>query len=83
VLPNITFFFFNYKLQQTEDVEDEKSLDILQDPTRIFSGDKPSSQFFPKNGKVLAYTGDKNMCQVDRCHAKASITVVLPFLLLE
>ena len=80
MLPNITFFFFNYRLQQTEDViEDEKSLDILQNPTGIFSGDKSSSQFFPKNGRVLACKGDKNMCEVGSYLAKPSITTVFAF----
>jgi len=47
------FFFFSYRLQQVEDVlEEEKSLDIVQDPTRIFNGDKSSFQFFTNTGKV-------------------------------
>jgi hypothetical protein len=34
-------FFFSYRLQQVEGVlEEEKSLDILQEPTRIFNDDK-------------------------------------------
>jgi hypothetical protein len=60
VLLNITFFFFNYRFQQVEDVtEEEKSLNILQDPKRFFNGDKSSYKFFPKTGKVLACKGKK------------------------
>jgi len=51
---------FSYRLQRFEDVlEEEKFLDILQDPTRIFNDDKSSFQFFPKTGKILACKGDK------------------------
>jgi hypothetical protein len=42
------FFFCGYRLQQVADIlEEERSLDVLQDPTRIFNGDKSSFQFFP------------------------------------
>jgi hypothetical protein len=54
-------------------------LDILQDPTRIFNADKTSFQFLSKAGKVLAYKGDKNMYEVGRGLAKASIRTVLAF----
>jgi len=43
--------FFNYKFQQVEDVlKEEKSLDILLDPIRIFNGDE-SCLIFPKGWK--------------------------------
>jgi len=78
------FFFFSYRLQRVEDVlEEEKSLDILQDPTRIFNDDKSSFQFFPTTGKVLACKGDKNIYEIDRSLSKASITAGFTFLLLE
>jgi hypothetical protein len=49
VLPNVTYFsFFSYRLQQVVDIlGEERSLDIIQDPARIFIGDKSSFQFFP------------------------------------
>jgi len=50
MLSNVTYFsFFSFRLQQVDDIlVEEKSLDFLQDPTRIFSSDKSSFQFFPK-----------------------------------
>jgi hypothetical protein len=45
-LGSCLFLFFSYKLQQVEDVlKEEKSLDILLDTIRIFSGDDSSSNF--------------------------------------
>jgi hypothetical protein len=74
------FFVFGYRLQQVEDVlEEEKSLDIFQGPTRIFNGDKSSFQFFPNTGKVLACKGDKNVYEIDRGLSKASITAGFTF----
>jgi hypothetical protein len=64
-------FVFNYRLQQVEDVlEEEKLLDILQDPTRIFSGNKSSSQFCPKAGNVISSKGHKNSNEVNRGHVE-------------
>jgi hypothetical protein len=54
-------------------------LDILQDPTRIFNGDKSSFQFFPNTGKVLACKWDRNVYEVDRGLTKASITAMFTF----
>jgi hypothetical protein len=62
LLPCI-FFFFNYKLQQIEDVIEEK---IFSDPTRIFNGSKST-------GKVLACKGDKKSL------ARTSIRVMFAF----
>jgi hypothetical protein len=74
------FFFFNYRLHQVEDVlEEDKSLDILQDPTRILNGDESSFQFFPKTGKVLACKGDKNVYEIDRGLSEMSITARFAF----
>jgi hypothetical protein len=56
-----------------------QSLDILQDPTRTFNGDKPSFRFCPKAGKVLKCKGDKNAYEIDRDLAKASVTDILAF----
>jgi hypothetical protein len=54
-----------------------QSLDILQDPTRIFNGDKPSFHFCPKAGKVLKCKGDKNAYKIGRGLAKASVPDML------
>jgi hypothetical protein len=74
------FFFFGYRLQQLDDVlEEEKSLDMFQDPTRIFSDDKSNFQSFPKTGKVLACKGDKNVYEIDKGLSQASITARFAF----
>ena len=74
------FFFFSFRLHQVDDVlVEEKSLDFLQDPTRIFNSDKSSFQFFPKTGKVLECTGDKNVYKVDRGFGKPFITAAFTF----
>jgi len=59
VFPNNIFFLFNHRIQQVEGFLEEKLLDILQDPPRIFNSDKLSFQLSPKTGKVLARQGDK------------------------
>jgi hypothetical protein len=59
--------------------EKVQSLDILQDPTRIFNGDKPSFHFCPKAGKVFKCKREKNSYEIDRGVAKASVTVKLTF----
>jgi len=54
-------------------------LDSVQDSTRIFNGEKSSSQFFSKTGKVLACQGVKNVYEVDRGLARAIITALFAF----
>jgi hypothetical protein len=54
-------------------------MDILQDPTRIFNGNKSHFKFFPKTAEFLACKGDKNMCEVDAGLTRASITAVFAF----
>jgi hypothetical protein len=66
---------------QKSGCEKIQSLDILQDPTRIFNGDEPSFHFCPKAGKVFQRKGDKNAYEIDRGLAKALLC--LPSLLLE
>ena len=42
-LGSCLFLFFNYKFQQAEDVlKEEKSVDIILDPTKIISSDESS-----------------------------------------
>jgi hypothetical protein len=52
--------FFSYKLQQAEGVlKEEKLLDILLEPTRIFNGDE-SCLIFPKGWKSFSMQRGKN-----------------------
>jgi hypothetical protein len=72
--------FLFYFLQQILNVlEDERLLDILQDPRRIFNADETSFEYLSKTGNVLACNGDKNVYEVGRGLVKASIRVVLAF----
>jgi hypothetical protein len=54
-------------------------LDVLQDPTGIFTNDESSFPLCPKTGNILAYRGDKNVYTFHRGLSKTSITAVLAF----
>ncbi|CAG9829492.1 unnamed protein product [Diabrotica balteata] len=57
-----------------------KNLDyILQDPTRIFNGDETCFYRCPKNFKVIAPRGARNVYEVDSGQAKMNITVMFTF----
>ncbi|XP_067004498.2 uncharacterized protein [Anabrus simplex] len=58
---------------------EEGSFQILQDPTRVFNGDETNFLLCPNNGKVLAEKAVKNVYEIDRGLAKASITVMFTF----
>ena len=76
MLSNITYFC-NYRLQKVEDaIQQEKQLDIFQDPIKTFNSDKSSCHFFPKNGEDLVCKGNKNVYEVDRHLAKVTITAL-------
>lgn len=49
---------------------------ILKDPTRIYNGDETNFQLCPKNCKVLAPKGSRNIYEVDQRQAKAILTVM-------
>jgi hypothetical protein len=54
-------------------------LDCVQGSIRIFNGEKSSFQFISKTGKVLACKGVKNVYEVDRGLARATIEAVFAF----
>lgn len=57
----------------------EKNLfEILQDPSRVFNGDETCFYLCPKNKKVLAPKGTKNVYEVEH-HPKANLTVMFTF----
>lgn len=63
-----------------EDVlREENVLDILKNPDRIFNGDETNFQLCPKNSKVLAPLGSKNVYEVDKGKAKSAITAMFTF----
>lgn len=64
---------------QIENYLKQKGLeDILRDPSRIFNGDETSFYLCPKNKKVLAPKGSKNIYEVEH-HPKANLTVMFTF----
>lgn len=57
----------------------EKHLfDILEDPNRVFNGDETCFLLCPKNKKVLAPKGAKNVYEVEH-HPKKNLTVMFTF----
>lgn len=52
---------------------------ILQDPSRLFNGDETCFLLGPKETKVLAERGAKNVYEIDRAVAKANLTVMFTF----
>lgn len=58
---------------------EEGNLDILKDPTRVFNGDETNFLLWPKNTKVLAEKGAKNVYEVDGGAAKSALTVMFSF----
>lgn len=52
---------------------------ILTDPTRIFNGDETGFMLCPKNSKVLAPRGCKNVYEIEQGPSKATITVMFTF----
>ncbi|KAI4456571.1 homeobox-like domain superfamily [Holotrichia oblita] len=52
---------------------------ILKDPTRVFNGDESCFYLCPKNFKVTAPRGARNVYDVDSGQAKMNITVMFTF----
>ncbi|KAF9417166.1 hypothetical protein HW555_005677 [Spodoptera exigua] len=53
--------------------------DILSDASRVFNGDEMHFQLCPKNTRVLAEKGCKNVYEVDHAQAKSCLTVMFTF----
>ncbi|KAI4461697.1 hypothetical protein MML48_5g00010854 [Holotrichia oblita] len=60
-------------------LEEQKMMDIFEDPNRIFNGDESGFALCPKSGKVLGPRGFKNMYTVKLSNDKAIITVLFFF----
>ncbi|KAI4464223.1 hypothetical protein MML48_3g00003013 [Holotrichia oblita] len=52
---------------------------ILKNPTRVFNGDETCFYLCPKNFKVIAPRGARNVYEVDSGQAKMNITVMFTF----
>ncbi|KAJ8967933.1 hypothetical protein NQ314_002574 [Rhamnusium bicolor] len=61
------------------ELEREGLKHILNDSSRIFNGDETNFLLCPKNKKVIACRGTKNVYEVDQGVAKASLTVMFTF----
>ncbi|KAI4464281.1 succinate dehydrogenase iron-sulfur protein [Holotrichia oblita] len=54
-------------------------LNILDDATRVFNGDETCFSLCPKNTKVLAPRGSRNVYEVEQGSTKSTITVMFTF----
>lgn len=52
---------------------------ILSDPSRVYNGDETNFILCPKNTKVIAPKGEKNVYEVDHAPSKSCITVMFTF----
>lgn len=52
---------------------------ILEDPTRVYNGDETCFALCPKEDKVIAPKGSKNVYQIEQGPAKTNITVMFTF----
>ncbi|KAK9717495.1 CENP-B N-terminal DNA-binding domain [Popillia japonica] len=60
-------------------LEENNLLDILNDPDRVFNGDKAGFSLCPKSGKVLRPKGYKNLYSIKVGNEKENITVLIIF----
>ncbi|XP_050552311.1 uncharacterized protein LOC118281061 [Spodoptera frugiperda] len=60
-------------------LKDNGYFDILSDASRVYNGDETNFQLCPKNTKVLAEKGCKNVYEVDHAQAKSCLTVMFSF----
>lgn len=60
-------------------LKEKNYFDILNDPTRVYNGDETCFLLCPKEDKVVAPRGSKNVYQVDQGLAKANLTVMFTF----
>jgi len=51
----------------------------MDDPSRMFNGDKTGIQICPSTGSVLAEKGAKNVYSIDEGSSKENITVMFSF----
>ncbi|KAL0852107.1 hypothetical protein ABMA28_000347 [Loxostege sticticalis] len=66
--------------QQIENYLKEHNLfHIFNEPSRILNGDETNFMLCPKNTKVLAPKGDRNVYEVDHAEAKSCVTVMFTF----
>lgn len=66
--------------KQIEDyLKENDLLHILDDPSRVFNGDETNFMLCPKNTKVLAPKGDRNVYEIDHAQAKCCVTVMFTF----
>ena len=60
-------------------LREEKYIDIMKDPSRIFNTDETYFNVCPKSKNVLAARGEKNVYEVERGNAKLNLTVLFTF----
>lgn len=68
--------WFHKILSHLEDVD---ALEILEDSNRIYNGDETNFLLCPKNSKVIAVKGSKNVYEIDQGTSKAAVTCMFSF----
>ncbi|KAG5879968.1 hypothetical protein JTB14_036180 [Gonioctena quinquepunctata] len=58
-------------------LKEKKYFDILEDPTRVYNGDETCFMLCPKEDKVIAPKGAKNVYQIEQGPSKSNITIIL------
>lgn len=65
--------------QIEEILQENRWMEVLEHPSRIFNGDETNFQLCPKNSKVLSEKGNKNVYEIDHAQAKSCLTVMFTF----
>lgn len=60
-------------------LKEKNATDVLKDPKRVFNGDETNFLLCPKNSKVLAPKGIKNVYEIEKGKAKACVTAMFSF----
>ncbi|KAF9420546.1 hypothetical protein HW555_003296 [Spodoptera exigua] len=69
----------NWFKQVEEYLKENDLFNILSDPSRVYNGDETNFILCPKNTKVIALRGTKNVYEVDHAQSKSCVTVMFTF----
>lgn len=69
----------NWFKQVKEYLKENDLFNILSDPSRVYNGDETNFILCPKNTKVIALRGTKNVYEVDHAQSKSCVTVMFTF----
>lgn len=69
----------NWFTQVEEYLKENDLFHILSDPSRVYNGDETNFILCPKNTKVIALKGTKNVYEIDHAQSKSCVTVMFTF----